>query len=242
MTQHTVEEQATLLRGINAELAKRNLKPLSYLGEAGHGEIGITGMPEFFDHSSRFFTDAKFPVSFPGGQTGHFTIRFNANGATADGAVIVALINGRYALVRQYRPALGRWTLEVPRGFSEPLDSALKHDGLFALGLGDFAHRGPLATALRELSEEVIDTGNITDITHLGSLAENTGTHHVEPDVFLFDIEVDADTLAKRLRGSEGLKVVLLDPDEAVARLGREITDAHSITALALAMLENGHL
>lgn len=219
------------LEGINAQLKARGLKQLRKLGDQTEGEIETTKIVEIYDHSKRFFTDVKFAVLFPGGKEGEFTVRFNANGEVSDGAVIVVLVNGRFAIIKQWRLPLGVWTYEVCRGFGEKLDNAQINGQLGTLKIGDL----PIGTVTRELGEEVMATAEISSVTHLGNIAENSGTNAVSPAHFLVQIQVDEARLAAKLSGSEGLKVYLWTADEVDRQLGKRIADNHSITALCLA-------
>lgn len=226
-------ERDERLATINAALTKRHLKPIRRLGDASKGEIEAIKIIGIFDHSEKYFTDVKFEVKLPNGNTGAFTVRFNANGEVSDGAVILALINGKFAIVKQWRLPLGQWTYEIPRGFGEKLDSAQIAGTLGTLKIADL----PLGTVTRELGEEVIEGGEITSITHLGNIAENSGTSAVTPAYFLVQIEVDEDKLAKRLAAKkEEMVLKLWDGAELRSEIGRKLADNHSITAVALAM------
>lgn len=220
-----------ILDGINERLAARGLKTLRKLGDASRGEIEVTGIKEIYDHSARFFTDVKFTVVFPGAgsKSGEFTVRFNANGAVSDGAVIVALVNGRFAVVKQWRVPLSQWTYEIPRGFGDKLDSARVAGNLGTISIADL----PLGTVTRELGEEVMKNAVISSVTHLGNIAENSGTNNVAPSYFLVQITVDESKLVTG--GDEEMKVFLWDASRVQAELGVKIADSHSITAIALA-------
>lgn len=226
-----METRQSRLDSINAELKARGLKPLSKLGDASKGEIEIIGIAEIYDHSKRFFVDIKFDVRFPNGTSGAFTVRFNANGAVSDGAVMVVLVNGQFAIVKQWRLPLGHWTYEMPRGFGETLDAAQINGRLGSLRIGDL----PLGTLARELGEEVMAAAQLTSITHLGNIAENSGTSAVCPSYFLVQLALDANVLSQRLAGTELLSVKLWDAQKVRAEFGLKLCDNHTLTALALA-------
>jgi 8-oxo-dGTP pyrophosphatase MutT (NUDIX family) len=228
-----MQDRNDRLVAISAELARRGLKPLKKLGDLSKGEIEVVGIKEIYDHSARFFTDVKFEVLFPGGNSGEFTIRFNANGATSDGAVIVVLINGQFVIVKQWRLPLGQWMYEVPRGFGEKLDRAQIQGELGTLKIGDL----PLGTLARELGEEVMKEAEVTSVTHLGNIGENSGTSNVVPSYFLVQLQVDDGKLAARLGGSEAeIKVQLWTAERVRSEIGRKLCDNHTITALSLAL------
>ena len=229
-----VVDREQRLSQINAELEKRNLRSLHKLGDASKGEIELLGIQAIYDHSARFFTDVKFDCLFPNGKTGEFTLRFNASSRVSEGAVIVAVVNGRFAVVKQWRPALGLWTHEVPRGFGEKIDSACIAGTFGTLKIGDL----PLGTLARELGEEVMASAEITSVTHLGNVAQDSGTHTSIPSYFLILVRADESKLDERLRGSddEVAKVLLWDAKQVRAEIGKRLRDNHSITALCLAL------
>ena len=73
----------------------------------------------------------KRRLRFPGGHEGTYEVARHPGGA----AVVALDEEGRVALVRQYRHALGQWLLEIPAGKLRPGESAM-------------------SCALRELAEE----------------------------------------------------------------------------------------
>lgn len=226
-----------LLSDINAILAERKLRPLPKLGLASEGEIEITGINEIFDHSARFFTDVKFDVIFPNGTPGAFTIRFNANGAVSDGSVIALMLNGKFAIVKQWRPALGRWTYELPRGFTPQFHAARTSGDLETLDPKDL----PTGIVTRELGADLMSTAKIYKWDSLGNIAENSGTHAVAPSYDLVQLSVDPSTLAARMKSREDGGLVALQlwsPKTLRAQIGRQLADSHSITAAALALAE----
>jgi hypothetical protein len=228
----TTNDREFRLSTINAALEARNLKALHKLGDSSKGEIELLSIMEIHDHSQRFFTDVKFAVRFPNGAEGAFTVRFNANGKVSDGAVIVVLVNGLFAIVKQWRVPLGVWTYEMPRGFGDKLDQAHVAGVLRTVKIADL----PLGTLARELGEEVMAEAEITSVTHLGNVAENSGTHAVVPSHFLVQMHVDESRLSK-LKGSEdGLSIKFWTAAELRGQLGLKLCDNHSIVAAALAL------
>jgi len=223
-------EKEALLRNINAILQEKGLRSINSLGDASQGEIEITGVKEYLEHNQRFYTDVVFRVLFPNNQEGLFPVRFNANSAKSDGAVMVPIINGLFILVRQWRVTLGRYTFELPRGFSEKLDQAQIQSQFGTIKIGDL----PLGTLARELGEEVMATGQIISVTHLGNVAENTGTHNVLPSVFLVAIEAEPAKLRERL-DQEIQSIAFKTATEVTAAIGQELCDLHTLGALMLA-------
>ncbi|HEX3081865.1 MAG TPA: hypothetical protein VHQ86_01285 [Candidatus Saccharimonadia bacterium] len=225
-------ERAERLARVNAVLREHNLKELRSLGDHTNGQIELVEIVDVFDHSARFFTDVQFSCLFPNGNEGRFTIRWNANSAVSDGAVMVVTINGNIAVVRQYRPALGTWMTELPRGFGESLDNAQVNGQLGTLQIADL----PIATALRELGEEVVASARVVSVTHLGNIAENSGTHANTPAYWAIEIEVDPETLRRRRAevSEEGLALQTWTYDRAMNAIGGALADSHTITGLAL--------
>lgn len=230
-----IENRTERLSDINRQLAERNLKSIAKLGDADKGEVEVLSILEFHDHSKRFFTDVKFAVRFPNGDEGAFTVRFNANGATADGAVLVVLVNGRFAIVKQWRLPLGRWTYELPRGFAEKLSADKPTELLGAFNVKDLPMLGTLS---RELGEKLMADAEIKSVTHLGKIAENSGTHSVEPSFYLVQLQVDDTLLDLRLQSTASpmLSLQLWTPDETRKQLGARLADCHTITGVALAL------
>lgn len=230
----TVQQETPEIRlaRINATLSARNLKSLPKLGDHREGEFEIVDIIEVHDHSKRFFTDVRFAVIMPNGSNGEFTVRFNANGATNDGAVIVTIVNGKFAIVKQWRVPLARWTMEVPRGFNDKLVEAAGTEGAPKLSITEL----PLATIVRELTADVVNSGRVVSVTNLGNIAENSGTHAVSPGFFLVQLEVDEAKLGARLKGTDELKLQLWDAERVRQEFGRKLADMHTITGLALAM------
>lgn len=223
--------RSSLLNSINHELENLGLKPLRKLGDCSKGEIEILSIIAIHEHSKRFFTDVQFAVRFPNTSEGQFTVRFNANGIRSDGAVIVVLLNGLFVIVKQWRLPLGQWTYEIPRGFGEKLDTANIAGKLGTIKIADL----PLGTMTRELGEEVMANADISSITHLGNIAENSGTNAVAPSYFLVQIGANEESLANRV-SDEALSIKLWTARELRSQFGRKLCDNHSITAAALAL------
>ncbi len=219
------------LAAINAELTARQLKTLRKLGDRTKGEIEALRIIEIFEHSKRFFTDVKFAVLLPNNNEGEFAVRFNANGDVSDGAAVVTIVNGKFAIVKQWRLPLGQWTYEVPRGFADKLDKATSQGSLDSLALADL----PLGMLTRELGDAIMSQARILSVTHLGNIAENSGTSAVTPNYFLARIEVDEAMLQAKLKGSNELKVYFWTAEEVDDQIGSKIADNHSIVALSLA-------
>lgn len=233
-------QRGALLEQINSECAKRGLRTFRKLGDVERGEPEITGIEEWMEGSKPWVTDVRLSVTYPNPDPakrfkGTGIVRKNAKGAISDGAVIVPMINGRFGIVKQWRYALGMYTYEVPRGFGESMDKAKVACRLGSMTIGDT----PLGTGLRELGEEFFANAKITSVTHLGNIAENTGTHDVFPSHYLIQISAPYDKINSGIAGSDNeiKEVQLWDRGMVEAEMGNKLCDNHTLTALALTMM-----
>ncbi|KPJ85778.1 hypothetical protein AMJ57_01915 [Parcubacteria bacterium SG8_24] len=232
-------DRSQRLREINATLRARNLKPFRKLGDVTQGEIELVGIKEIHDHSARFFTDIKFEARFPSGDRGEYTLRFNANGRVSDGAVMVVLLNGRFVIVKQWRPSVGQWTYELPRGFGEVIDRSRIAGQLGTMSLGNL----PLGTLARELGEEVLASADITSVTHLGNVAQDSSVCCIVPSYFLVLIRAEGgDILGRRPKGDEIGRVLLWGQERVLSEIGHRLCDSHTLTGLMLAFRHIEHL
>ncbi len=124
--------------------------------------------------------------------------------------VVPLLPDGRVVLVRQYRYAVGAVTLELPAGAID-------------------ADEDPAAAAGRELGEEALLRSD--RLTLLGRFHTSPGRMDELGWMFLAE-DCVPDAAA---RPQEPTEPVVLDFDEALARIGDGILDASSALALLLA-------
>ena len=210
--------RATREPAIKGYLRELGLTPPESLGNIEEGIPEIVGISDLY-WNGNFFCDIEFLVQWKAGATPiPFVMRSNKGGP---GAIFVPLIEGKFALVRQWRPTLGAHTWEIPRGFSSEWETGKK--------LGAAAIPKGFSTALGELSEEVGKTSDVIP-TFLGEVAENSGTNTTSPSYWL--LRIGKITLG----GTEGMAIKLVDPLDAKEMVGKEINDSHSITALFLAL------
>jgi hypothetical protein len=160
-----------------------------------------------------FFADFELGVVWAPDQAPRkFVVRSNIGGS---GAIALATVEGKIVLIRQWRTALGRYTWEIPRGFSEKWESGCRTSK-------DTLPKG-LQTALREANEEI--GGNcVTVIPHfLGEIAENSGTSVGSPAYWWLELNgFRADETTPSLK--------LVSLDEAI----QEVEDNHSCAGLIL--------
>lgn len=128
-----------------------------------------------------------------------------------DWVVVIAIHEGNFVLVRQWRHGEDNLTLEFPGGVADPGEDAAQ-------------------TALRELEEE---TGyRAGKITCLGKVSSNTALFKNHFSVFLAEDLVQ--TGEQHLDADELLKYEEMPIDEVIRRYGdEEFTHAYMGTALA---------
>ena len=129
--------------------------------------------------------------------------------------VVATTPDQKLILVRQYRPAVERVTLEIPSGLLDPGES-------------------PDMTALRELQEE---TGYVADrVEHVGTLIPDTGRY--ENRLWCYVAE-NARLAPGHPAPEEGLEPVLVDVRE-VADLLRSSAFDHALHVAALMLALTG--
>ncbi len=212
------------LQALQDYLTGRGLTPPACIGDLSAGTAEIVEISDLY-FNGEFFADIEVLVRWaPGKNPVPFVMRSNKGGA---GAVFVPVIGGLIALVAQWRPCLGRWTWEVPRGFSQMWEPA--RTGRILLPASGIP-KG-FATVMGELVEEV-GSGNVIEPRFLGEIAENSGSTTTEPAYWLLNI-TDV-----KIGGTEGLKVRLVSPNNVLDLIGVDICDNHSIVAITLAQRE----
>lgn len=108
------------LKEVNTELAKRNLPPLSRIGDSSREQFEILKFVNCYDveECRNFFRVVTFLVRRPDGELGFYSyvfpkIRF--------GVCVAIILNGEFSVgVRQYRVAVEDLTFEVARGWLDP--------------------------------------------------------------------------------------------------------------------------
>jgi hypothetical protein len=208
---------------INQVLAANNLRQFPSIGDNKLGESEIVDIIEWPTPHTKQWQDIVFLVRRVDGTQYRHQIRFNSNGAVCDGVIFIPVINGRVALVKQFRVALGQWTVELPRGFAEnPAD-------IVSAGVNSLP-----PALLRELDEEVMKDAQVSSFDYLGLVADNTGTHNVMCQAYV--VRIKADPLRGPVIGTQGLGVVFVDWEALLSKpasLG--VRDAHSLAVIALA-------
>lgn len=129
-------------------------------------------------------------------------------------AVIPLLDNGKIILLRQYRPVIGEWILEIPAGTIEP---------------GERPHE----CALRELEEETgYRAGKITKI-----LEFYVSPGYTTEKIYLYKAE-NLQKLKPKPEPYEFLEVVEMGLEDAIEKvLNGDIKDAKTIIALLYMVL-----
>jgi ADP-ribose pyrophosphatase len=115
--------QPALIESLIRELEDGTL----YRGEWRKGEIEIVGIQKII--SNRFWTEVEYNVLFPprlaGGDPAKGTYRsivWNSGPAAGAGALLITK-DREVVLLRSFRHAVRRWTLELPRGIKKPDES-----------------------------------------------------------------------------------------------------------------------
>jgi ADP-ribose pyrophosphatase len=139
----------------------------------------------------------------------HFMREHNAS----NGAVILAIVNDAIVLVEQYRPAIGKHMIELPRGYGEAGELSIE-------------------TAARELREETGYVADPRNLRQLGKVAPNGAVLDSEVDLYTVDL---GDVEPANTVGDEVGRVMLASPTEVKKMItAGGITDSFTIAALSL--------
>jgi ADP-ribose pyrophosphatase len=131
--------------------------------------------------------------------------------AFGEAAIVVPLLgDGRVVMVRQWRPAVKAWVLEVPAGRVEQGEN-------------------PERAARRELEEEVGYASG-----ELVKLATAYATPGYSDEVMHFFAALELEKRRAHPEAGEILKAVEVDPNAYLASAGREVLDLKTVAALAL--------
>ena len=199
---------------------ERGLTPPACVGDVESGIPEIVSISDAY-FNGKFFADVEVGVQWkPGGDPLPFVLRSNIGGP---GDVFIPEINGSIPLVKQWRPALGAFTWEIPRGFNGAWEGARSE----ALKVSIETIPAGFWNVAKELVEE-IGTGDVVEVQFLGEIAENSGSTTTSPRYWW--LRLDEATIG----GTESLKVKLIERSQIMSLIGIEIRDSHSITALAL--------
>ena len=145
-----------------------------------------------------------------GGSAPHYLLR-----ASDYVSVLAVTADGSLLLVRQYRPAVQAYTLELPSGHIEKGES-------------------PEAAARRELAEE---TGHEAEtLIHLGTLAPDTG--RMTNNLWCY-YATGAMPLRSEVQREHGVELIRMAPGELVRRVDSgEINHALTLAVLMLAAVK----
>lgn len=211
------------LAEVNLALEEHGLAKLAGLGDNARGWSEILDIERWEKHPSGLWHDITFIVRRVCGKTYTHTVRFNANSKCAQGVILLPVIGGEVIIIKQFRVAVGCETWELARGFAE-------HKGDYG------AEITALPPALvRELGEEVMEHASIVSVQPIGTIFENTGTHHTSLDVSIVTLAPPANGSLTSIRGSQGFPVKLVSWADLYHPLRLGIRDAHSLAAIALA-------
>jgi ADP-ribose pyrophosphatase len=193
---HITTESAAI-DAIEAEMKKR----LSAKGlPETWAEVGVA----YHDQYSMILRDA---VCFqPGNKPGTYIRRFTPGDIS--GVVILPVYKDSICLLKLFRHALRRYTLEIPRGFSEEGQT-------------------PLQNAERELKEEI--GGKARNMYDLGYMTENSGMGNAKAALFYADME----EVGSVGEDEEGIQKILFVPKNEFTNMIKEGTLEDSFTLCA---------
>ncbi len=241
------------LEEVNAELAKRNLPPLSRIGDSSREQFEILKFVNCYDvpECRDFFRVVTFLVRRPDGELGFYSyvfpkIRF--------GVCVVIILNGEFSVgVRQFRVAVEDLTFEAARGW---LDSQQ-----YGFAWENYARQGKsrLLDAYRLFSQEngrdIVEAhlekeipgllgergiANSAEVAHTGTFYENTGISQGIVSYFVVrglsnwqGQETLQEILREKssVRGAKGIEVIV----KPLAEMQRMIDDEQSMLAWMLA-------
>lgn len=173
------------------------------------------GLPESGAHVGVFSHDPymwflRDAVEFPDGarRTHHRAIN-----RTGNGAAVLPLFEGRIVLTRQYRHALRRWSLEIPRGALEPGET-------------------PVEAAEAELNEEV--GGEARELIELAFIHGSTNLYANGAHTFFARLtRVGEPQISEAITSVE--QVAIKDFERMI--VAGDITDSFTVAAFAHARL-----
>jgi hypothetical protein len=225
---------------INDLLNHLKLKSLDGLGDAEQGQmefIGINGLSLDPFQPGKFITRLDFETLVKAGDK---EIKFNhlclvnANTAELSGVIIVPLIRVAgeevpyVALVRQFRPALGRTTVEVTRGFPDP---------------ADLLNTKQFSGALRELNEEtgLLNNRERIEVKEISLSDENSGTSNITNTI----TKVEFSMTKEEFNAAQGRIVTDIDSLQSIGTIIvplnkaiRFVRDLHSQAAIGLVLAD----
>lgn len=145
----------------------------------------------------------------------HYLIEKNSN----NGAVILILEdNKNFILVKNYRKAIDKIVIELPRGYGEDNETSLD-------------------TALRESLEETGYRINKRNITKLGSVNPNSAILSSEIDIYFANVSKE-----DKIKDSDSEVIDIVKINKTNIKqliLNGEIKDSFSLTAICLYELNN---
>jgi hypothetical protein len=240
-----IEDRNERLAALNAFLAERNLKPRDKLGLASAGEQEILGIYHVDERTPKFHRTIYCAVQLKDERILELPMRYNANGAVADGSVFIILIRQQdrsyIVFTKEWRHSVGDWVTGLPRGFTD--DSDLVELGReYSLGtIGSIQCRG-LRVVLREMGEEIGDNASflVDGVANLGSPYQNTGTDNAAPDNILLTMTLapgeDVSSLKWTPTDPDVVhKVRIVEVKDVRHQICRMFNDDHTLIGLMLA-------
>lgn len=211
-----------VLATVNEVLRGEGLPPwtdLRRIGKHREDEFEITGVVRVIRELRQYYVVIVFSVLRPDGPTDEYAVRFSR-----PAAIVIPLLcptsdvgqSDRVVFVRQHRPTIGKWTIELPRGW---IRTELARD--------------PEATVrdllCREVGEEWVRSLMVDTVQVVGEIPEDTGTGSLIVPIY-FVRGQNAAPLPRRAGVHKPVAYVWA----TVHRLEDEgiINDAHTLAAL----------
>ncbi len=170
-------------------------------------------------YEDQYLTIVRDPVIFPSGAYGTY-IRILQNGHLrgAPGVVILAVLDGKIILQKNYRHATRDWEIALPRGFGEVGEATMD-------------------SVRRELKEE---TGyEAKEIHLLGKITPNSGLLSSVDHLFYAEVVPFAGSTSHEYSEAISEDLILVEPNELERMISvGEVVDSYTICGLSLAKLK----
>lgn len=169
---------------------------------SGYGDTGVV-------YQDDYLILVRDAVRFPDGRLGSYIRLLPA--AMSGGAVVLPLLGDRVLVVRHFRHATRTWLWELPRGFADPGEAAVR-------------------TASRELEEEL--RLKAAELVRLGTVHPDSGTFAAAVEIFA--ARVAGQPVPERAEGIDDVRVLTPGEFDAWIAEGR-IRDGFTLAAWAMA-------
>lgn len=226
---------------INQVLAEHKLKTLPPTANAATEQI--LGIADIVTNNERFFKVVVYRVRDVKGNVTERPYVYNANSISGfDGTVFSTVVRAeqygnepRFIVGDSYRPNLGKWVKEVPRGFYSP-----RHGGEEKVELkAAFTNVPILRRAIEEISDE---TGLLSAdaLVDAGKIMQDPSFEASSPNYFNIDVEAP-EFQPQDLEASEKLRLNFMSAGEVFSQIPN-IQDPFTLTAISRHLLKSDAL